>query len=103
MEFPRQECWSGLLFPPPRDLPDPGIEPTSLALAGGFFTTEPPGKPVGQIAGTLHTFTRLWKPPVVFQSLESLLGVGKSDPIILINQRSYRHAVVYFSVSSSTD
>ena len=31
-------------FPPPGNLPDPGIEPTSPALAGGFFTTEPPGK-----------------------------------------------------------
>ena len=48
MGFLRQEYWSGLPFPPPRDLPNPGIEPaspTSPALAGGFFTTEPPGKP----------------------------------------------------------
>ena len=40
--IPRQENWSGLPFPPPGDLPDPGIQPTSLAspaLAGGFFTT----------------------------------------------------------------
>ena len=40
--FSRQECWSGLPSPPPGDLPDPGIEPSSLkspALAGGFFTT----------------------------------------------------------------
>ena len=40
--FPRQEYWSGLPFPPPGDLPDPGIRPMSLkfpALAGGFFTT----------------------------------------------------------------
>ena len=42
--FPRQECSSGLPFPPPEDLPDPGIEPASPALAGGFPTTEPPGK-----------------------------------------------------------
>ena len=38
-----QEYWSGLPFPPPRDLPDPGIKPTSPespALAGGFFITE---------------------------------------------------------------
>ena len=35
----------GLPFPSPGDLPDPGIEPVSPALAGGFFTTEPPGKP----------------------------------------------------------
>ena len=46
MEFFRQEYWSGFPFvPPPEDLPDPGITLTSPALAGGFFTTEPPGKP----------------------------------------------------------
>ena len=45
LEFPRQEYWSGLPFPSPGDLPDPGIEPQSLALAGVFFTTKPPGKP----------------------------------------------------------
>ena len=45
MELSRQEYWSGLLFPSPGDLPDPGIKPTSPALAGGFFTTELPGKP----------------------------------------------------------
>ena len=39
MEFLRQEYWSGLPFPPPRDLPDPGIKPVSPALAGEFFTT----------------------------------------------------------------
>ena len=44
--FPRQEYWSGLPFPSPGDLPDPGIEPESPALTGRFFTTEPPGKPI---------------------------------------------------------
>ena len=47
MGFSRQEHWSGLPFPPPGDLPEPGIEPMSLvppALAAGFLTTEPPGK-----------------------------------------------------------
>ena len=43
--FPRQGYWSGLPCPPPGGLPDPGIELASPALAGGFFTTEPPGKP----------------------------------------------------------
>ena len=41
MGFSKQEYWSGLPFPSPKDLPDPGIEPVSLAspaLAGGFFT-----------------------------------------------------------------
>ena len=42
MEFSRQEYWSGLPFLPSGDLPDPGIEPMSLALAGRFFTTAPP-------------------------------------------------------------
>ena len=48
MGFPRQEYWSGLPCPPPGDLPDPETEPVSPAspaLAGGFITTEPPGKP----------------------------------------------------------
>ena len=47
LEFSRQVYWSGLPFPFPVDLPDPGIELESLAspaLAGAFFTTEPPGK-----------------------------------------------------------
>ena len=44
--FSSQEYWSGVPFPPPGDLPNPGIEPTSSALAGGFFTTKPPGKPL---------------------------------------------------------
>ena len=48
MEFSRQAYWSGLSFPSPQDLPDPGIELKSLVspvLAGGFLTTVPPGKP----------------------------------------------------------
>ena len=44
MEFPRQEYGSGLPFPTPGDLPDPGIELEPLALAGRFLTTAPPGK-----------------------------------------------------------
>ena len=44
MGFSEQEYWSGLPFPPPGDLPHPGIKPTSPALRGRFFTTEPPGK-----------------------------------------------------------
>ena len=45
--FPGQQYWCRLPFPTPGDLPDPGIGPASLsspALAGRFFTTEPPGK-----------------------------------------------------------
>ena len=48
MRFSRQEDWSGLLLPSPGDFPDPGVQPVSSvlpALADGFLTTEPPGKP----------------------------------------------------------
>jgi len=53
--FPRQEYWSGLPFPPPEDLPDPGIEPVSPALTSRFFTTEPPCKP------NMGLITRIYK------------------------------------------
>ena len=56
MGFSRQEYWNRLPFPSPGDLPDPGIEPTSLmspALAGGFFTTGA----TWESPGNLHTGT----------------------------------------------
>ena len=52
MGFPRQENWSGLPFPPPGDLSNPGIKPespASPALAGRLFTNEPPGKLVSSV------------------------------------------------------
>ena len=52
MEFSRQEYWNGLPFPPPGDLPDPGVEPRSLALQTDSLLSEPPGK---------HTSIRLTK------------------------------------------
>ena len=45
MGFPRREYWSGLFFASPVDLPNPGIKPPSPALAEGFFTADPSGKP----------------------------------------------------------
>jgi len=48
MGFPRQKYWSELPYPPQGDPSEPGIKPispASPALAGRFFTTEPPGKP----------------------------------------------------------
>ena len=42
--FSRQEYWSGLPFPSPGDLPDPGIEPGFPALEADALTSEPPGK-----------------------------------------------------------
>ena len=53
-EFSREEYWSGLPFPSPGDLPDPGIKPMSLkspAVAGGFFTTVAPRKASHTVLG----------------------------------------------------
>ena len=65
MGFPRQKYWNGLPFPSAGNLLDPGTEPTSLASAGGFFTTEPPGKPkpffaVGQSPSCVQFFVTTW-------------------------------------------
>ena len=48
MGFSRQEYWSGLPFPSPGDLPDPGIEPWSPAFQADTLTSEPPGKSLFQ-------------------------------------------------------
>ena len=48
MGFSRQEYWSGLPFPSPGDLPDPGIEPRSPTLQADALTSVPPGKPKWQ-------------------------------------------------------
>ena len=72
MGFSRQESWSGLPFPSRGDLLDPGIEPTSLmslALAGGSFTTEPPGKPPQPFPS--HVCEGAWVPGV---------DTGQQDP-----------------------
>ena len=59
MGFSRQEHWSGLPCPPPRDLLDPEIKPKSLmppTLAGRFLTSVPPGKPIFS-----HTYDYFYK------------------------------------------
>ena len=55
MGFPREGYWSRLPFSSPGDLPDPEIEPMFPALAGRFFTTVPPGKPLHMISYLLLT------------------------------------------------
>ena len=62
MEFFRQEYWNGLPFPTPGDHPNPGMEPSSSALAGRFFNTAPPGKLNGcQFSCSIvYDFTTPW-------------------------------------------
>ena len=83
MGFPRQEHWSGLLCPPPEDLPDPGIQPASLlspSLTGEFFTTTPPGKPHKNFrfshfkvhsSPALSTFTLCNHPTIISRTFSS--------------------------------
>ena len=77
MGFPRPEYWTGLLFPSPGDLPDPGIKPASSALAGRLFTTEPPGKSLqesrkGNIQGNI---VKRMRQELEYRSPEVLVGV----------------------------
>ena len=74
MGFPKQEYWSGLPFPSLGDLPDPGIEPRSLALVGRFFTTEPPGKPPSSPLSPLYSVP----------SSSSCLFYGRSPALALL-------------------
>ena len=55
MGFSRQEYWSGLPFPSPRDLPHPGIEPRSPTLLADALTSEPPGKKEFPAAAVVKT------------------------------------------------
>ena len=57
--FHRQQYWSGLPFPPPGDLLNPGTEPKSPALACGVFPTAPSGKPKGH--QNSETLVAVWK------------------------------------------
>ena len=57
MGFSRQECWSGLPFPSPGDLPDLGTEPRYPALEEDTLPSEPPGKPLGGSDGNRRLIT----------------------------------------------
>ena len=75
MRFSRQQYWSRLPFPSPGGLPDPGMEPTSPALAGGFFTTEPHLKPQRQDKEGVNMETKLFQIQVIFlRGKRGLLG-----------------------------
>ena len=60
MVFPMQEYWNGLPFPSPGDLPDPGIEPESLALQADSLPSESPGKPKNSGGGNLSLLQEIF-------------------------------------------
>ena len=89
LEFSRQEYWSGVPFSTPGDLPDPGMEPGSPALVGGFFTTAPPGKPQCLFISSLRAGPGLrcgsgFSLAVVIGGCSSLRGVGFSLQRLLL-------------------
>ena len=81
MGFSRQEYWSGLPFPPPGNLPDPGNKLVSAILAGRFFTTETPGKPecdsLYDAFRCLHSDSWLWD-----EACNRLVSLQK-EPLLL--------------------
>ena len=74
MGFPRQVYWSGLPFPLPRDLPNPGIEPASPALQADSLPAEPPGK------SSLYRV-------LFFMQFEVLFGLVKMDRVSTAKDR----------------
>ena len=92
MEFPRQEHWSGLPLLSPASLPNPGIKVTSLALAGKFFTTEPPH--------ILHIYTKFCaqSSPTLCNPMDSSLPVSSVHGIL--QARILGRVAIPFSRSS---
>ena len=92
MGFPRQEYWSGLLFTSPGDLLYPGIEPTSPALAGGFFITwEAPDNKVNQLCVCVYRLPPSFHPSRSSQSTELSFWCNTASSHWL----SILHMVVY--------
>ena len=96
--FSRQEYWSGLPYPPPGDLPDPGIEPASLTspvLAGGSFSTSPTWD--GSLQLTYfwhpHSHSHLSQPKSIFlegitlKTTLNLLFATELDPLFWLNEK----------------
>ena len=85
--FSRQEYWSRLPFPPPRDLIDSGIKPVSPASQVDSFTTEPPGKP----HPGLEMFDNLLKTTLVTSGKDSYTNIWIPKPCSI--HHSPLHAV----------
>ena len=73
MGFSRQEYWSGLPFPSPGDLPNPGIEPRSPTLQADMLTSAPPGKPLNTRIQSLR------KPPIETQNFRPKSKISKVE------------------------
>ena len=105
MGFSRQEYWSALPWPPPGDLPNPGMEPVSLmslAWAGGFFTTNATGKPLGMCTHT-HTYLyTIYHNLSIFLSALLLAGLWVVSGLGLLRLKVYEDscACVFMNICS---
>ena len=88
--FLRQDYWSGLPFPSPGDLPDPGIKPGSPALAGRFFTTSPTWE--AWFPQSLQQF--MFRPTVIQDSLFSTASPTLAVTCLFDNTHSNRCEVI---------
>ena len=105
MEFSRQEYWSGWPLPSPGDLHNPGIEPVSPvspALAGRFFTTEPPGKPLTLLKGIQNNTVTLENSLVVsYKTKHTLNHLNQQLHCLVFIQRKctgYPHKNLHIAV-----
>ena len=100
--FSRLEYWSGLPRPPPGDLPNPGIEPRSLALQADSLPPEPPEKPMNAGVSSLALLQRFF---LTQESKESLLNCRRilyqpSFPGKLICYRKHTHTHTHKTAQS---
>ena len=99
-EFSRQEYWSGLSFPLPGDLPNPGVKPTSSvspALAGGFFTTVPLTLGKDQFKRRVNALYRTQKGCEMVVSLSGEeIGGGKREMCMKREEKRVNAAKMFF-------
>ena len=89
MGFSRQEDWSGLSFPSPGDLPDPGIEPRSPASQGDSLPSEPAGKPeIGTKVSEDHDLSQRCFPHIPNAKSENSLISSSERPLIEIFKKT---------------
>ena len=106
MEFSRQEYWSGLPFPSPGDLPEPGIKPRSPALQADPLPSEPPWKPPNFLKQpsfpSLPFFLTCWRIKRLWKSLQDI-GAGTNISRVLLFANWISHKTVNGNTQTSRE